>query len=193
MLPANLTVPFGQEALTTADPGGWCQQRAASLLGARASGRVVRRLADSLEEHLGFFRSEMPLIAAAVCFYPDYATLPPRAMVTVQGFEGDSEKALTMDKARDFYGKPDEMSFGETELTESELPSGPAIRVHRYRKADPGKRRSTIIEEIVWLVWPPGWTFTIVMSVRWGQPVFAEAGAVIADEMAQNFRIESGN
>jgi hypothetical protein len=45
----------------------------------------------------------------------------------------------------------------------------------------------------VWLVWPPGSTFTIAMSTRWGQPVFAEAGAVIADEMAQNFRIESGS
>lgn len=194
LLPVNLTVQFGREALTTADPRGWCEQRAADLLGARASGRDVRRLAGSLEEHLGFFRSEMPLIVAAVCFYPDYVTLPPRAMVRVEAFGGGPEKAFTMDKARDFYAKPDDMSFGETELTESELPAGPAIRVHRYRRADPGKRRSKIMEEIVWLVWPPqDPTVTIAMSTRWVQPVFAQAGAVIADEMAENFRIEPGS
>jgi hypothetical protein len=192
-LPANLTVRFGPEALTTADPGGWCQERAAALLGVRPDGRDAQRLARSLAEHLEFFRSDMPLIVAAVCFYPDYATVPPRAMVKVEAFGGDPETALTADKARDFYAKPDEMSFGAAELTGAELPSGPALRVHRYRKTDPGKRRSTIMEEIVWLVWPPGSTFTIAMSTRWGQPVFAEAGAVIADEMAQNFRIESGS
>lgn len=194
VLPANLTVPFGQEALTTADPRGWCQQRAAGLLGELAHGSDVRRLARSLEEHLGYFKSEMPLIAAAVCFYPDFATLPPRAMLSVQGFGGDPEKALTMDKVRDYYAKPDGKSIGETELTESELPSGPAIRVHRYRKFSPRKRWTRIREEIVWLVWPPpGSVITIVMATRWEQRAFAEAGAVIADEMAQNFRIEPGN
>jgi hypothetical protein len=189
--PANLTVKFDAEALTTADPGAWCQRRAAELLGPQAGGRDVRRLADSLEEHLRFVIDDRPVMIAGVCFYPDFATVPPQAMVTVEAFGWDTpEKALTMDKMRDFYATPDEMSFGETELTETELPSGPAMRVHRYRKGEPGKQRSRIIEEITWLVWPPGYEITIALSTLWGQTVFAKAGAVIADEMAQNFRVE---
>lgn len=187
-LPANLTVRFSSEAITAADPRGWCEQRAEELLGQRARGRDVQRLAGCLEEHLEFFRSEMPLITAALCFYPDYSTLPPRAMVQVKAFGGD--RLLSMDEMRNFYATPDEMSVGNTELTETELQSGPAIRVHWYRKAEPDKRRSMVVEEIVWLVWPPGSMFTVAMTTSWGQPAFSKAGAVIADQIARNFRAE---
>jgi hypothetical protein len=87
-LPGNLTVRFGREPLTTADPRAWCQQKAADLLGAKAPAGHMTRLARSLEQHLEFFRKDMPLIVAAVCFYPSYTTLPPRAMVKVEAFGG---------------------------------------------------------------------------------------------------------
>jgi hypothetical protein len=190
-LPDNLTVRFGREPLTTGDPRAWCQQKAADLLGPQAPASDVKRLARSLEEHLEFFRKDMPLIVAAVCFYPNYRTVPPRAMVKVEAFGGAPDgESLTMDKVREFYAKPDHMSFGETELTEPELPVGQALRVHRYRKTDPGKRRTKIMEEVVWVVWPRGSTFAIAIATRWLEPWFGKAGATIADSIAKDFRVE---
>jgi hypothetical protein len=197
-LPADLTVRFGREALTAPDGGAWCAQKAAALLGAGARGKDVSRLTRCLEEHLEIFRKDMPLVVAAICFYPDYETLPPRAAVVVKAFVGDPDYPgdldkglMTMDMAREFYAKPDGTSMvGETELTESEVPAGQALRAHRYRKVDPGKRRSKIMEEIAWLVWPPDTSTVVIMTTHCEEPAFSEAAAVIADGIARNFRVE---
>jgi hypothetical protein len=196
-LPPTLTVRFGREALTAPDGAAWCGQKAAALLGAGARDKDVSRLTRCLEEHLEIFRKDMPFVVAAICFYPDYATLPPRAAVVVKAFVGDPDHPedpdnglLTMDMAREFFARPDDAFVGETELTESEVPAGPALRAHRYRKVDPGKRRSKIMEEVNWLVWPPDLSTVVIMTTHWEEPVFSEAGAAIADRIARNFRVE---
>jgi hypothetical protein len=197
-LPAELTVQFGRAALTAPDGPAWCEQKAAALLGPGARGKDVSRLARCLEEHLEIFRKEMPFVVAAICFYPDYATLPPRAAVVVNAFTGDPDfpedpdnGLLSMDMARESFTTPDDVSFiGETELTESEVPAGQALRAHRYRKVDPDKRRSRIMEEILWLIWPTGMSTVVIMTTRWDEPAFSEAASAIADGIARNFRVE---
>jgi hypothetical protein len=91
---------------------------------------------------------------------------------------------------REFYDQPDELSFGQTELSETQVPTGPALRVHRYRRTEPGKRRSPVGEELVWILWPPESTAIITIAVRWLESAFSEAGIKIADDMARNFRAE---
>lgn len=118
--------------------------------------------------------------------------------MVVKAFTGDPASPedpdnglLTMDMAYESFARPDDASFiGETELTESEVPAGQALRAHRYRKVDPGKRRSRIMEEILWLVWPPDTSSVVIMTTRWDEPAFSEAAAVIADGIARNFRVE---
>jgi hypothetical protein len=94
---------------------------------------------------------------------------------------------MTLSRAREIYG-PDELSFGEAEMTETEVPAGPALRVHRFRKAEPGKRRTPVIEELAWVICPPGSTQAVMMSTKWGEPMFSKAATSITDEMARNFR-----
>ena len=197
-LPPELTVWFGREALTAPDGGAWCAQKAAALLGAGARGKDVSRLTHCLEEHLEIFRKDMPLVIAAIVFYPDYATLPPRAAVVVKAFVGDPDSPgdrdkglMDIDKTREAFANPDKASFvGDPELTEPEVPAGPALRVRRNRKVDPGKRRSKIMAEIIWLVWPPDTSTAVMMTTNWEQPAFSEAAGVIADGIARNFRVE---
>lgn len=121
----------------------------------------------------------------------DFHRIPARAMAKVEAFgEHSVTGSLTMAKMREIFEQPDELSFGETEMTETDVPAGSALRVHRFRKAEPGKRRSPIGEELVWIIWPPGSTAIVSMATRWMEPMFSKAGISIADDMANNFRIE---
>jgi hypothetical protein len=192
-LPLNLTVRFGPEVLDAEDPGPWCQQRAAELLGPGAGRKQAGQLASCLLEYAGYCRSGNRPAIAAMFFYPDFSRLPPRAMSEVYLLvEDEAAGPMTIARGRKTYAPKtdDEAAFGQTELTETEVPAGPALRVHRFRRSDPGQRRSTIIEEVVWLICPPGSTQAALMVTDWGETAFSQAAISIADDMAQNFRVE---
>jgi hypothetical protein len=190
-LPSNLTVSLGEPVLKDDDPRAWCEQKAAELLTPGRASKDVIKLARCLEEYVAHFRSQKPLITAAVFFYPDFTRIPPRAMTKVEAFGEHSERGpMTMAMVKETFEQPDEHSFGETEMTEAEVPVGHALRIRRFRKADPAKRRSRIGEEVVWVLWPRETTAIISMATRWMEPMFSKAGISIADDMAKNFRIE---
>jgi hypothetical protein len=187
-LPPDLTIHYPGDAFT-GDGRAWCQRKSAQVLGEQARRGDVTRLARCLEDQLEVFRKEMPLITAALCFYPDYATLPPRALVRVHAFgPGKDNRPLTIDRVREIYGTS-RATVGETELTEHEVAAGHAVRVHRHSKVQPGKRHSKIFEEVAWVIWPPDFPVAVTLSARWLEPVFAKAGGIIADNMARDFRI----
>jgi hypothetical protein len=188
-LPVDLTVRFGADALTVADPGPWCQRKAAELLGPDTAARQVSRLTRCLEKYAAHFRSERLPTTAALFFWPDFTRIPPRAIAKVYLVGEDPVIGpMTLARAREIYG-PDELSFGEAEMTETEVPAGPALRVHRFRQAEPRKRLSPVIEELAWVICPPGSTQAVMMSTKWGEPMFSKAGISITDDMAKNFRI----
>ncbi len=189
--PENLTVRFGADVLTAADPVPWCEQKAAQLLSPDAGRRQVSRLARCLEEYATLFRSgDMPT-CAAVYFYPDFARIPPRAMTEVY-LVGEDPVAgpMTLTRARELFETLDERSAGDPGITETEVPAGRALRAHRHRKMDPGRRHTRIGEEVAWVICPPGSTQAVMMITRWGEPAFSKAAISIADDMAQNFRIK---
>ncbi len=189
-LPVELTVRFGADVLTAADPGRWCQRKAAGLLGPHAAAKQVSRLARCLEEYAAHFRSEELPATAALFFWPDFTRIPPRAMAKVYLVGEDPVIGpMTLARAREIYG-PDEFSFGQTEMTQTEVLAGPALRVHRFRQAEPGKRRTAIIEELAWVICPPGYAQAVMMSTKWGEPMFSKAAVSITDDMARNLRIK---
>jgi hypothetical protein len=191
-LPANLTIEFGTSVLAAADPAPWCRQKASEVLGPAANRRQVDRLTRCLEEYAENFRSEPLPAYAALFFYPDFGHLPPRAMTKIHLVGPDPVIGpMTLDRAREIFG-PDDYSFGETEMTETSVPVGPALRVHRFRTADPApaKKRTAIVEELAWVICPPDSSQAVMMSTKWGEPAFSPAAVTIADDMAKNFRIE---
>ena len=62
--------------------------------------------------------------------------------------------------------------------------------MHRFRQAEPGKRRTAIIEELAWVICPPGYAQAVMMSTKWGEPMFSKAAVSITDDMARNLRIK---
>jgi hypothetical protein len=190
-IPVNLTVSLGDPLQHDGDPRPWCVAKAAELLGSDNGSRQHKKLAQCLEKYVTHFRTHQPLITAALFFYPDFSHLPPWGTAEVKAFGEHSEKGpLTIAMLREFYDQPDELSFGQTELSETQVPAGPALRVHRYRRTQPTKRRSPIGEELVWLIWPPETTAVITILVQWLEPALSEAGVNIADDMARNFRLK---
>jgi hypothetical protein len=189
-LPANLTIEFGTSVLAADDPAPWCRHKASELLGLNGNRKQVDRLTRCLEEYAENFRSDPLPAYAALFFYPDFNRIPPRAMTKIHLVGKDPVIGpMTLTRAREIYG-PDAYSFGETEMTETSVPVGPALRVHRFRKADPAKKRTTIVEEIAWVICPPESTQAVMMSTKWGEPAFSKVAITIADDMAKNFRIE---
>jgi hypothetical protein len=191
-LPVDLTVRFDADVLTAADPGPWCQRQAAELLGPHAVPKQVNRLTGCLEAYAAHFRSNRLPATAALFFWPDFTRIPPRgeAQIYIVG-EDPVTGPMTLSRGREICG-PDERTFGETEMTETEVPAGPALRVHRYRKLEPAKRRTRIVEELDWIICPPGSTQAVMMITTWDEPMFSKAAISIADDMARNFRTDPG-
>ncbi len=189
-LPVNLTVRLDAPALTGDDPSQWCGQKAAELLGPDTRGKHVRALAKCLELYVDYFRRGNLPATAALFFYPDFTRIPPRAEAQIYLVGEDPVVGpMTLQRAREISG-PDERSIGESEMTETEVPAGPALRVHRLRKLEPSKRRSRIVEELAWVICPPESTQAVMMITTWSDMAFTKVAISIADDMAQNFRIE---
>lgn len=188
-LPVNLTVRMDAPVLKGDNPRRWCEQKAVELLGATSASKQVSRLASCLGDYADYFRSKNLPATAALFFYPDFTHLPPRAEAQIY-LVGEDPVAgpMTLARAREIYG-PDERSFGETEMTETNVPAGPALRVHRYRKLEPTKRRSPITEEIAWVICPPDSTQAVMIITTWRESAFAKTATAIVDDMARNFRI----
>lgn len=190
-LPANLTVRLDAEAYQAEDPGPWCDSTAARLLGPGARARRVRGLAATLRRYADAVKSQrgraLPA-TAAVFFWPDFGTARASAEVYLVA-DDDPDGPITMARARELTG-PDKDTLGETEATEAEVPAGPAFRAHRYRGIPGAFARYNVMEEVSWFIWPAGLNATVIMTVSWRERMFSKAGAVIADDMARNFRIE---
>jgi hypothetical protein len=190
-LPVNLTVRFDAPVLKGDDPEGWCQRKASELMGSNADRKKVKNLTNCLEKYAAYFRSKELPTTAALFFYPDFTRIPPRAEAQVYLVGPDPVIGpMTLARAREISG-PDERSFGDTEMIETEVPAGPALRVHRYRKLEPAKRHTRIVEELDWVICPPDSTQAVMMITTWGEPAFSKVAITIADDMAKNFRIEA--
>ncbi len=145
------------------DPGPQAEQTAAKLLGADARPSQIREHANCLRKAAleAKARADPPLILAALLFLPEVTRLPPAAHIEVQAFGPVRQGSLTLEWFRRSYGKRDNATVGEVEMTEAKLPAGPALRVHRYRQNNPSKRRSTIKK-----TWS-GWSGRRRSATRW--------------------------
>jgi hypothetical protein len=189
-LPVNLTVRFDTDVLKAEDPAAWCAQKARELLGPKARGKLLERFTWCLQEYAGHFR-DAHAGQAAIYFYPSFTHLPPRAMseIYIIGQNPETGEVTDLERARRMFA-PDEHSFGDTQMTETEVPAGPALRIHRYRVPDPHQRNGLIMEEIAWVICPSGYKQSAMMITACADSAFSKVANKIADNMANNFRIE---
>jgi hypothetical protein len=143
----------------------------------------------------------IPLIAAGLFFSPGFRKLPAGVTIRVEAFSvaqvhggrhsTRTDAAEAAVEVREAPPKPGEKPFGRTEAVDCELPSGPALRVHRYVKAEGLKRGTLAGEVIVWTIWPPGPPVAVAMTTTWLQLYYQEVAAEFADGMARDFRVRT--
>ncbi|HEX3516078.1 MAG TPA: hypothetical protein VHT26_18970 [Trebonia sp.] len=125
-------------------------------------------------------------------FFPDYNRLPPIANIDVYGFYSkDPARPTSLEFYRELYGTPTERTIGPIEVTNLQLPIGPAVRFHqRYWPKPSGDPIVHEWEEVRFAVVPPQIDSAVVLKVGWVEPQFSEALIKMADAIAQTLEIK---
>jgi len=125
-------------------------------------------------------------------FYPDYSRLPPIANIDVSGYySNDPGRPNSLDFYRKLYGTPTERTIGPVEVTNLQLPAGPAVRFHqRYWPKPSGDPVVHEWEEVRFAVLPPQLDSVVVLEVAWVEPQFSEALINMADAIAPTLEIK---
>lgn len=125
-------------------------------------------------------------------FYPDYNRLPPIANIDVfEYYSNNHDRPTSLDFYRELYGTPTERTIGPIEVTNLQLPAGPAIRFHqRYWPKPSGDPIIHQWEEVRFAVKPPQIDSAVVLNVGWVEPQFSEALINMADAIAPTLEIK---
>jgi hypothetical protein len=128
-------------------------------------------------------------------FFPDFNRLPPVANVDVFGYYSSQgrETPSSLEFYREHFGSPDKDTVGPVEVSDTQLPAGPAIRIHRRFWPKPVPRWSTIShqwEEVMYAVRPPQINDAVLLTVSWVEFTFSDALIKSADAIAQTLEIK---
>jgi hypothetical protein len=168
-------------------------------IGARAALKVLG--AGTPQEHLKKFARiirdgtkssrDRGAMMGGLIFFPDYRRMPPIATVDVFGYHSDEPgEPSSLESFREHFGTPGRDTVGPVEVTDLELPAGPAIRFHR--RFWPKQSRAPVAyqwEEVMFAVRPRQISDSVVMSVSWVESKFSRALTKAADAMAPTLAI----
>ncbi len=134
--PTTLWLPLGSD-LPAKELG---KTAAANILGDDAPkdhlGKFARVVADGTTDCR---RRGVKL--GGLLFYPDYNRLPPIANIDVfEYYSNNPDRPTSLDFYRELYGTPTERTIGPIEVTNLQLPAGPAIRFHSALLAQAQRR-----------------------------------------------------
>jgi hypothetical protein len=132
------------------------------------------------------------VMMGGLIFFPDFNRLPPIAQVEVAcGYSRDPDKPSSLEFYREHLGTPDKDTVGPVEVTDLQLPVGPAIRFHRRfwpkQSWDP---IAHLWEEVCFAVRPPQISETVLLTVAWAEFKFSEALINAADAIAPTLVIK---
>jgi hypothetical protein len=172
-------------------------------IGVRAARRVLGSEApeDRLEKFARIIRDgttssrDRGAMMGGLIFFPDYRRLPPIATVDVFGYHSDEPgKPGSLEPFRTHFGTPGRDTAGPVEVTDLDLPAGPAIRFHRrfwpMPSPDPVAYRW---EEVMFAVRPPQISDSVVVTLSWIESKFSATLINAADAMAPTLAIKLDN
>jgi hypothetical protein len=168
-------------------------------IGARAALKVLGT--ETPQEHLEKFARiirdgtknsrDRGAMMGGLIFFPDYKRLPPIATVDVFGYHSDEPgKPSSLEPFREHFGTPGRDTVGPVEVTDLELPAGPAIRFHHRSWLEQSQAPGTHQwEEVMFAVRPPQISDSVVVIVSWLESKFSRALVNAADAMAPTLAI----
>ena len=166
----------------------WSLEQARAMLGAGAAPEQVAQRADQLTKLTYGARARGSMDGLAL--YPP--SLPGLiAILDVQRLVPDrTYPELTFDVLRELYAQPSADTVGDIDETQTELPSGPAVRVHRKRvEAGDPTGQGTMAEGVTYAIRPPGIDDAIVMIMTWGALSFGDRLTAMAGAIAETLKI----
>jgi hypothetical protein len=128
-------------------------------------------------------------------FFPDFNRLPPVANVDVFGYYSSKgpDTPSSLEFYRENFGTADKDTVGPVDVTDMQLPVGPAIRFHRRFWPKPIPRWDPIShqwEEVMYAIRPPQINDAVVLTVSWVEFQFSEALIKSADAIARTLEIK---
>ena len=187
MPPTTLWLPLGND-LPAKDIG---KRAAVKILGNDAPKHDLAKFARIVTDGVTDCRRR-GVRQGGLLFYPDYNRLPPIANIDVSGYySNDPDRPTSLDFYRQLYATPTERTIGSIEVTNLQLPAGPAIRFHqRYWPKPSGDPVIHQWEEVRFAVTPPQIDSAVVLNVGWVEPQFSEALINMADAIAQTLEVK---
>ena len=164
---------------------------AEKILGAQTPPDVREKFARVIRDGTKSSRDKGAMMGGLI-FFPDYRSLPPIATVDIFGYHSNErDKPSSLDLFREHYGTPGMDTIGPVEVTDLELPAGPAIRFHRRTQPRQGRDAVTYQwEEVMFAVRPPQISDSVVVTVSWIEFKFSKALISAADAMAPTLAIK---
>jgi len=187
--PTTLWLPLGSE-LPAKEIG---RQAAIKILGDGTPEDRLEKFARFVQDGTTDCRKR-GVKMGGLLFFPDYNRLPPIANIDVFGFySADPQTPTSLEFYRELYGTPTERSVGPVEVTDTQLPAGPAIRFHRRYWPKESGWETTLHqwEDVTYAVHPPQIDSVVVIKVSWVEFQFSEALINMADAIAPTLEIKT--
>ena len=169
-------------------------QAAKKVLGAETPPHHLEKFARVIRDGTKSSRFRGAMMGGLI-FFPDYRRLPPIATVDIFGYHSNEPgKPSSLDHFRAHFGASGGDTIGRVEVTDLELPAGPAIRFHRRFR--PRQSRDAVAyqwEEVMFAVRPPQISDSVVVTVSWIEFEFSAALINAADAMAPTLVITLDN
>jgi hypothetical protein len=176
---------------TQEDPRKWAERKCAELLGPKATDKTRRLFIETVAEDIVTGRKSASQMYAGLVFYPDFNRYPPICDVDVDGFSpAPGDPPVDLQSFRRTNGMPQKNTIGDIEITEVELPAGPALRIHERREQKIAHFGGHMIgESILYAVRPFGIPDAVTLMVTWMEPQFQSMVTKMTDAMAQTLKI----
>lgn len=174
----------------TFDVQAWAKQIAKGVLPKGASRQAVKDLAAALADATADSRGRDPISAVFFCPDPENGEL---ARIEVIAYRPDGEyPEITLQMMADWLSSPTEQSVRPAEVSFSDLPSGPAVRVrHQYVEAggdDEGL--GTIVQNCTYAIRPPQTGSVLLLVVSWRALAWSDRLFELTDTLADKLRLE---
>jgi hypothetical protein len=175
---------------TQEDPKKWAERKCAELLSPEATDKTRRLFTETVAEQTAADRENKQMLSGLV-FYPDFSRYPPVCTISVDAFSpAPGDPPSDLQSWRESNGKPQKNTIGDIEITEVELPAGPALRFHERREQKVPHHGGHIVgESILYAVRPPEIRDSVTLMVTWMEPQFRSMLIKMADGMAQSLKI----